>query len=572
MKNLLISIFVILLFQYLLTNCANPQAPTGGPKDTIPPTLLETQPAIGTINFTAQEITLEFDEPVKADRLQSSLIITPRQDVKFKTITKKNKLIIKFEETFPDSTTITLNFLEGVTDVTENNPAINLSYVFSTGDYLDSLSVSGNTFNLMDAKPQEEVIVGLYIITDSLDLQADKPTYFFKTNEQGAFAINNIKNGQYRLLAFKDENNNLVFEPKEESFGFLSDTIHLDSNITDLNIPLQRQNVSKLRLISSRINAHYFDIRFSKSLSEIQTVPYFDYTFDLEKGTLKLYKPEQIQLTDSIQTILQVKDSLGNLLSDTLYVKFNESSKKKEDFKSTLGPPDKKVLPNVSYSLSFNKPVLSFDSNLIAFKKDSSISLPISTNTKFNWNQNRTVLSFDHQFDTTSYYQIQKTMLDSLQKLRTALDTISRDTTTLQKSPSRQLKPSNSIKLQFPKNTFISIENDTLDTIEKNLTFYSQKDLGSIILNMSGFSSTDLVQLIDKKFKVVMELPYSSQILLKSVVPGEYGIRVLIDSNHDGSWSAGNLLKNEEPEQVYVYPEFTSLRANWEITLNISKN
>jgi predicted DNA-binding antitoxin AbrB/MazE fold protein len=571
MKNLLISISVILLCQYLLTNCANPQAPTGGPKDTIPPTLLETQPAIGTMNFTAEEITLEFDEPVKADRLQSSLIITPRQEIKFKTTTKKNRLIIKFDDPFPDSTTITLNFLEGVTDVTENNPAINLSYVFSTGDFLDSLSISGNTFSLMTANPEKEVTVGLYTLTDSLDLQAHKPTYFFKTDEEGDFTISNIKNGRYRLLAFKDENNNLIFEPKEESFGFLADTIQLDSNITNIDIPLQKQNVSELKLISSRINSHYFDIRYSKSLSEIQTTPNFDYVFDLEKGTLKLYKPVNLQYGDSVQTFLNVKDSLGNAIQDTLYVKFNESSKKKDEFTSTLSPTDKKTLPKLSYQLAFNKPVLTFDSSLIAFVKDSTISIPISRNTQFNWNDNRTLLTFDYKFDTTSYYQLQQELIDSIQSTLPP-DTITIDSSQLKKPGNKQPRLNESVKLEFPKNTFISLEQDTLDTIEKSISFYSQKDLGSIILNLTGFDSTDIVQLIDKKFKVIKELPYSPQITLKSVVPGEYGIRVLIDTNHDGIWSAGNLLKNEEPEEVFVYPEFTSLRANWEINLNISKN
>ncbi len=572
MRNVIIVICLILVCDYFLPSCANPQAPTGGPKDTIPPTLLETYPQVGTINFSGQEITLEFDEAVKADRLQTTLIITPHQEVKFKTIARKNKITLKFDRPFPDSTTVTLNFLEGITDITEGNPAVNLSYVFSTGTFLDSLSVSGRVYHLMNAKPADQTIVGLFAVHDSLNLQSSKPTYFIKTNKEGAFRINNIKNGQYRLLAFQDGNNNLTLDAKEESFGFSSDTLNLKADIVDIQIPLIKQNISQLKLISSRIVGKYYELKYSKGLSYIEPNPYFDHTFDETTNSVRLYKPDTLSIGDSLSVQFNVRDSTSNISIDTVFVKFLESNKKADTFDGTILPKEKTFLPSITYTVNFTKPVAQFDSSLIMFNLDSIIELPIASNTIFDWNPNKTQLSFEHTFDTSAYYSIQKHLFDSIQQANPDTTQVAPDSTTRRKPPRNQtFKRKNSVTLTFPQGTFVSIEADTLATKEKSISFYSKKELGTIILNLTGFGSSDVIQLIDKSFHTVKAFPYNTQIQIRDIPPGEYGIRVLIDSNKDGNWSEGNFLENIEPEEVYIYPEFTSLRSNWEVNLNISK-
>ncbi|MEQ9229163.1 MAG: Ig-like domain-containing domain [Cyclobacteriaceae bacterium] len=572
MRNVLLVIAFILLVDYMLPSCANPQAPTGGPKDTIPPTLLEAYPQIGTINFTGQEITLEFDEAVKADRLQTALIITPQQEVKFKTITRKNRLTLKFDQPFPDSTTITLNFLEGITDITEGNPAINLSYVFSTGLFLDSLSVSGRVFYLMTAKPADQTTVGLFTIHDSLNLQTSKPTYFIKTDKEGNFKIANIKNGNYRLLAFKDANNNLILDAKEEAFGFSSDTLILSEDISQIELPLIKQNISKLRLISSRPAAKYYELKYSKGLSTIESDPQYDHKFDPSTNSIRLYRPDSLAIGDSILTRFTVLDSSSNMSTDTVYVKFNESTRKPSSFEGNILPNDKKFLPNITYTVNLSKPVTQFDSSIILFRRDSTIQIPLPPSTQFDWNNNYTQLIFNHSFDTAAYYTSQKEQYDSIQLSRVDTARVIVDSTSLRKARApKTFRKSPSVTLTFPRGTFISVENDTLDTIDKTVSFYNKKELGSIITNLTGFDPMDQVELVDKSFKVIRSYPYANQIHMTRLPPGEYGIRILIDSNKDGKWSPGNFLENIEPEEVYLFPDFTSLRANWEINLNISK-
>ena len=169
MKLIIKSLVIIILFEILSYGCANPISPTGGIKDTIPPTLLESNPVDQQLNFEGQTITLWFDEIISADKITSNLVITPTTETKYKTVQKKYSVSLQFEEPFDDSTTYTFNFFDGITDITEKNPAENLILAFSTGNYIDSLYLSGQVIDLLTGEPQDKITVGLYNITDSLD-------------------------------------------------------------------------------------------------------------------------------------------------------------------------------------------------------------------------------------------------------------------------------------------------------------------------------------------------------------------------------------------------------------------
>ena len=571
MKQLLLIIICILSIDALLPSCANPSAPTGGEKDTIPPILTNAYPPFGNVFFEGNEITLEFDERVSSDKIKNNLIITPQLDIQYKTITKKNKLTLRFEENFPDSTTITLNFFDGITDITENNPAVNLSYVFSTSSFLDSLFLSGNVSNLMTNKPDDNFLVGIYPFSDSLDFFKNKPMYFTSTTKDGNFKISNIKNGSYKLLAFNDVNRNLTFEPTTETFGFKSGIMLLDSNIQELAIKSFDLNVSRLELITSRVLGNYFDLRYSKGLDSISINQSLNHNFLPETNSLRFYKPKSYILGDSIQTIVTVIDSVNNVSIDTVFVKFSESKRKPSPFTATIQPSTKLIEPNQNFSISFSKPILSFDTSIFHFTKDSTITIPVDST--YHLNSNSTTFTLNQFIDTSAYFFLQKELAEAAFQMH--LDTLVIDST-LTDSSSKQpplkplFRPSKSISLTALKGTFISIENDTLPKITQEYSYKDLKETGEIILNITTDSPSYYVQLIDKKFEVYEQFSGQAIMSLKQLPPGDYGIRILIDANQDGKWSIGNLLEDTEPEPIYVYPEFTSLRANWDITLDIS--
>ena len=589
MKQLTYSVLLILIFELLLSECANPKAPTGGPQDTIPPTLLETFPPSESINTNEREIILVFDEWINAEKVKPNLIITPNIDIKYKTITKKNELILKFEEAFPDSTTVTFNFFDGVTDVNERTPAVNLTYVFSTGDFLDSLKVSGFVNDLMTATPREKTIVGLFAYTDTLDIFITKPTYFTSSDKNGVFEIRNIKSGTYRLVAFADQNRDLLFDPSQEAYGFLHDLIVLDSNVNNLIVPIIKQDASELKLITTRTLGSHFDIQYSKPLEQVIISAKMKYGLSDDFKTVTIYQPDDFNMADSLESLIQVADSLGNEQLDTLFIKFNSNNRIPETFKLELEPSSNKIAPTQDYTLTFNKPVKTFNPTLMHYAKDSSFKYPLGSLISYKWNTTEDKLTFTSSFDTTRYFNEQKQVIS-------AADTFVRDSSKfliksdtligkedlrnrkgqLQDQPRTEdkrpplPKMSNSIDLKFPKGTFISTENDTLQEVVSKGSFNKQREIAIIILTINTQKPSYLVQLIDPSYKVLKEFPGNPEIRIDNLQPGKYGIRILIDDNQDGKWSIGNILKYVEPESVFILDGFTTLRENWENPIDIS--
>ena len=76
MRNLIYFLISILI----INGCAKRGSPTGGPKDSIPPILVNANPKLNSTNFNEEEIRLTFDEWIKLDKVQDQLIISPPID------------------------------------------------------------------------------------------------------------------------------------------------------------------------------------------------------------------------------------------------------------------------------------------------------------------------------------------------------------------------------------------------------------------------------------------------------------------------------------------------------------
>ncbi|MEP3390020.1 MAG: Ig-like domain-containing protein, partial [Reichenbachiella sp.] len=322
----------LLITSIYIYSCANQGSPSGGPRDTIPPLLIESIPVNKSINYKGQEFQFIFDERVNADKLKSQLLITPHIENKFNVKVRKNELTLTFDEPFNDSTTFTLNFSDGVVDVTEKNPAINLSFAFSTGNYIDSIYVNGKITDLYTNQDKDGFIVGLYQLTDSIDLLKDKPRYFAKTNKQGQFLIENIKNGYYKILTFSDENKNLILNPETEDHGFLSDSIDLTLSRDSVRIQTQLINASEFKSIRSKKTGRYFDVQYNKpfiqyhltKLDSTNTLPIPPNNRVKGNKILRFYPRETYQYDiDSLGLIITAIDSMFNQRIDTAYIQYH---------------------------------------------------------------------------------------------------------------------------------------------------------------------------------------------------------------------------------------------------------
>lgn len=564
MKKFFYLIILFLIVDLTFHSCANIGRPTGGPKDSIPPTLVYSIPETGTTNFDGQELTLEFSEYINADKLKQQLIITPKTDIQFKSVIKRNRLVIKLDTKLEDSTTYNFNFADGVTDITENNPATNLSIAFSTGPYIDSLSITGFVEELLTKEPGKKYVVGLYPFTDSLDYFTTNPIYFTTTNDSGRYSINYIKTGIYKIISFKDENSNYLLDPETESHGFLEDTINLMTSMKLDPIRCILQNVKPIELINHRPVGSYVELKFNKSPDSYTIEPQYlnhQKTGD-KKDIIRIYKPDQINYEDSLTVSVTVSDSLGNMIDEDRKIVFLESSRKKGKLSISTTPNQIDLTKTQKINLVFNKPITQFDSTNISIKADSTFFYPISLISK--WNDNRTSAELFTQIDTDSLYQqFEKSLFtDSSQ-----IDSTSQE---LKQSDLRQKTPTKKLSIEIPEGSFISVEGDTSNAVLIPVIKESEKPKGTLKIDIETSKKSFNLQLLDDNGKVRYNQKNQKAISFNTISPGNYTIRILIDDNNDGNWSYGNLLKNQEAESVYLHPEEISIRENWIVEMGIS--
>jgi uncharacterized protein (DUF2141 family) len=559
MKKYIVSLALIIIFELISTRCANPITPSGGPKDTIPPNLIFSIPELEQTQFKQQEIVLEFDEFINADKLKSNLIITPLTETKFKQIVKKNRIILRFEEPFSDSTTYTLNFSNGITDITERTPPDNLSLSFSTGTFIDSLMFVGKIKSLLTGSIiKDKFTIALYKATDSLDFVTQKPNYFSKSNDEGQFILKNLRAGKYILIAFNDKNNNLQLDPSQEPHALISDTLRPVSFPDSTQLKFVDLDASPLKFISARPSAQYFDIRYSKPITNYDLQPFQFARIVSDNQVVRIYQ-DSTSLFDSLRVYVIATDTVNNQTIDTVFVKFNESSREVEDFKIDYS---QKTSPNGTIiKATTNKPSLLNRLNLLIpidtiaelkFKIDSTTNN--SNNTRFELYSSFSQTKYNELLDSLIHHYFPDTAnIDSIGKAE--FNYISRITRS-------------SYKLIINKGQFASIQADSSISETLQGKFYNPENVGSITVNIKTDIKSYEIHLVDSKQNSVAKQSNCNTCIFTSLKPGEYSVRVFIDENNDGSWSPGNILLLKSPEPVINFNEYTDLRANWTIELN----
>ena len=223
LSNYIFIVFISLIF----INCANKGTPQGGEKDITPPSIVSSEPENYSTNFNTKEIKIYFDEYIKIKDIQKQLIISPPMKTlpEIMPLGGASKYItIKIFDTLQHKTTYAFNFGNSISDNNEGNLFPYYRYVFSTGDYIDSLTVNGQIFDALKRKPDTFVSVGLYEVDSTYNdsiIYKENPKYVTNTLDSlSTFSIENLKEGTYMLYALKDENGDNKFQQKSDKIGF----------------------------------------------------------------------------------------------------------------------------------------------------------------------------------------------------------------------------------------------------------------------------------------------------------------------------------------------------------------
>ncbi|BAO54879.1 hypothetical protein NMS_0870 [Nonlabens marinus S1-08] len=514
----------------VLTQCAKRGSPTGGPVDEEPPAILRAFPDNYSVNFKNQKIEVFFDEYIKLKDLQKQLVISPplkyRPNIKPQGGTSK-KLTIEILDTLQDNTTYVLNFGQSIVDNTEGNAYPFFKYIFSTGSYIDSLQIKGRVTDALNFETDEFVNVMLYEVdetyTDSI-IYKEQPRYVVNTLDSlTTFTMENLKAGQYRMLALKESSSNLKFDPKSDKIGFVSEVITVPTDETfelTLYEPIQDKEVRRASQVAQ---------------SRIQV----GYTGELDSMTI----------------------------SPTDKSLINASRITKEDKKDTLNYWYKPVLE--SDSLGLQVEYKDFRQTVTArLKKQDPDSLIVSKYGQFSL---RTPVQFTATTPIVALRPLQMKLInkDSVpQDFAVKLDSL-KNVMTFEFEP----QPENRYNLKLLPGAITDFYGATNDTINSIFTTRATSDLGNIPINFSGGSSFPIiVEIVTESLEVVASqtIRENSSIAFDYLTPNKYYIRMIYDANDNGRYDPGSFLDNRQPEKVVYFPDLIALQANWDYVTNIT--
>ncbi|MDQ3072694.1 MAG: Ig-like domain-containing protein, partial [Bacteroidota bacterium] len=212
--SILIKGVLLLTLLSLWQSCAIQSIPEGGDKDVVPPKIVSEAPATKTTNFNDHEIVIAFDEYVSLGSIKD-IVMSPRPLTLPKFSAKKRSVVIDFTDVaLEENTTYTIFFGNAIKDLNEGNVFAGYRYVFSTGNTLDSMKLSGEVRYALSLNPVPGAKVLLYAPQDTAATK-ERPVYYAVSGDDGSFRLENLRAGEYQVLAVTDKNENYRWDAGE---------------------------------------------------------------------------------------------------------------------------------------------------------------------------------------------------------------------------------------------------------------------------------------------------------------------------------------------------------------------
>lgn len=525
-RSLLNFIFLLVLCAAFF-NCANRGRPSGGIIDSTPPKIVKSDPENYSLNFKDKEIEINFDEYVKIKNLQRQLIISPPMDPapEITPLSIASKTIrIRINDTLTPNTTYTFNFGNSIVDNNEENPFPYFKYVFSTGSYIDSLTVNGFITDAESRTPEDFVSVMLYEVDSTLNdsiVFKERPKYITNTlDSTTTFSLENLKAGKYMLIALKDENQDLKFQPSSDKIGYHNTIITVPTDsVYELKLfkETPETKVIRPRLISGEKIAFGFQGEYENMDIAVRSdVPdNFEYriTKDEKADTLYYwYKPR-----------LEVDSLLFNVTrknySEDFTVKISEQ---KRDTLKLSPNPTGNINFNDTFKITGTVPISKIDTEKITILNADSLKVDFSTK------------------------------LDSLSN---AIEV------------NFEKKENERYKIQILPDAFEDFFGDKNDTLNYNLSTKTYADYGNVRVTLQNAVYPMIVQLTNNKGEVKAEeyITKPMPIDFRNIESGDYYLRAIFDSNSNGKFDSGNYLKKEQPERISYFPEVLEVRSNFDL-------
>ena len=517
-----------------MMSCAKRGSITGGLKDTLAPVLKYSSPKNFSTDFKATEIILTFDEYVKLKNTNKQLIISPpmKHEPVILPTTASREITIKIIDTLQPNTTYSMNFGQSIADNNEGNPLNQFKYVFSTGSYIDSLSIGGRIKDAYEKNADNFVSVMLYEVNDKFNdsvVYKEFPRYITNTLDSlQTFKLENLKAGKYLLVALKDKGSNNKFNPKDDKIGFIKHYITVPNDtLFELELFKETQSFKALKPIQASGNRLF--------------LPY-DSKQDFTNSKPKIVLKNKDEILESIVTKFPKKDSLQiwykPIKIDSLSMEISkENYNKKFTFKIKDQKKDTLNITAVQnglinfrdrFTLETATPLVKFDKSKIKLINKDSVDVDYTT-------------EYD-DFNQKYYVDFKK---DPLEKY----------------------------KITFLPGALTDFYEKTNDTLSYKLSTKEYADYGNLILNLKNVKRFPIiVEITNKAGDVVLASQYSegqTKLTFDLLEPNAFTLRVTYDDNKNKIYDSGNFLKKTYAEEVFYYQKDIDVRTNWDVDESI---
>ncbi|MRX39533.1 hypothetical protein GJU43_09615 [Flavobacterium sp. LC2016-23] len=527
LKNTLKYISFLLVLSMI--SCAKRGSITGGLKDTLAPVLISSSPKNLSTDFKGNEITLTFDEYIKLKNINKQLIISP--PMKYEpliTPTNVSRFItIRLRDTLQPNTTYSLNFGQGITDNNEGNAYNQFKYVFSTGSYIDSLTLNGKIKDAYEKNVDNFVSVMLYEVNDKFKdsvIYKENPRYITNTlDSMRTFKFENLKAGKYLLVALKDKGSNNKFNPKDDKIGFFKSYITVP-NDTVYEVELFKETLPLKTFKPVQVSGNRLLLPYEGKQNFKNSKP-------------KIVLRNNTEVLETIVTQFPKKDSLQiwykPLKADSLSLDV-EKEKYKKTFTFKIKDQKKDTL-NIKavqngiinfrdrFTLETETPLVKFDKSKIRLVNKDSTAVDFTT-------------EYD-EFDQKLYIDFKK-------------------------------EPLEKYHFTFFPGALTDFYQKANDTLSYKLATKELADYGNIILNLKNVKRFPIiVQLTNKKGDIILADAYSegeTKIEFNLVEPNAFTIRIIYDDNKNKMYDPGSYLEKRLAEEVYYYQQEFDVRANWD--------
>ncbi len=547
--------------------CANTTTPpSGGPKDTIPPTLRGVAPLPGSIRVPVHKpvIRFTFDEYVKI-KDANNIFLSPPLEKKPKAVIKGKSVEVTFESDLDTNTTYTLDITGAIVDNNEGNPFPGFTLVFSTGDQIDSMCTTGLVQDCNTLLPLKGATVLLYKDQADSAVFLHRPDAATKTDDWGYFSLRNIKDTLYRVYALIDGNNNNIYDPDNDKVAFLDslfrpttvfndtlyefkkfnmkDTALCMARKTEMELNIFRERPSKQFIVKKeRVGLRTAYLTFMAPDAQIHSMRIKGLPagklisqFNPQRDSLELWVNDQRNLPDTLQLLINYDktDTLGVLRPTNETVKLSLDRKLRQEIQKSSYSRDRK-----------------HEDTIAVMKTEADAALV---------EQYGFQITFNYPLREENWDTLQLRIVNPRQQESKGGVRVVRDSTNLRHFniyPQEPLQQGYDYYLKIPHRIFRDINGFYNDSTEMKVTLPNDEKLSSVTLKLSGVHDKYIIDLLNEQRNKVIRsfiVETGGEVLFPYLKAGKYCIRMTEDLNRNNLVDTGNLLEHRQPEKVRFF-------------------